>query len=72
MTNEEWAWLAGFVDGEGFVGLTHQIKKETKHCAASPRYHPYLIITNTDLTAILYKRLLALNKKGQRYDSSTS
>ena len=42
------AWLAGFIDGEGYIGITFQRKKETQSSAASPRYHPYLIIANTN------------------------
>jgi len=63
------AWLAGFIDGEGYIGTTFQRKKETKHSAASPRYHPYLIIVNTDKKVLLYikeligdGRLYILNK----------
>lgn len=44
----EKAWLAGFIDGEGYVGITFQKKKETKTQAASPLYHPYIIIANTN------------------------
>jgi len=41
-------YVAGFIDGEGYIGITFQRKKET-HCqSASARYHPYLIITNNN------------------------
>lgn len=52
MTNEQWTWLAGFIDGEGYLGLTHQVKVASGSSAATPRYHPYLIITNTNKRAI--------------------
>ena len=52
MTNEELAWLAGFIDGEGYIGLTYQVKAASRQSAATPRYHPYLIVTNTNMGAI--------------------
>ncbi len=51
---EQKAWLAGFVDGEGYLGITFQRKKETRSQAASPHYHPYLVIANTNLPALSY------------------
>lgn len=42
------AWLAGFIDGEGYIGITFQRKKENQQQSASARYHPYLIITNNN------------------------
>lgn len=48
------AWLAGFIDGEGFIGITFQRKKENSQQSASPLFHPYLIITNTNKKSILY------------------
>jgi len=48
------AWLAGFIDGEGFIGITFQRKKETKQQSSTPRYHPFLIITNKNKASIFY------------------
>jgi len=48
------AWLAGFIDGEGFIGITFQRKKENNFQSATPRYHPYLIVTNNNKDSILY------------------
>lgn len=48
------AWLAGFIDGEGFIGITFQRKKENKQQSSTPRYHPYLIITNKNRASIFY------------------
>lgn len=63
MTNEQAAWLAGFIDGEGYLGLTYQVKAVSNQSAASPRYHPYLIITNTDSAAIeRIKKLLGVGR----------
>jgi len=50
------AWLAGFVDGEGYLGILFQRKKENSQQSASPLYHPYLIVTNTDRNSIFYIR----------------
>jgi len=41
-------YLAGFIDGEGYIGITFQRKKETHYQSASGRYHPYLIIANNN------------------------
>jgi len=65
----EKSWLAGFIDGEGYIGITFQRKKETKQSAPSPRYHPFLIIVNTNKEVLLHikeligeGRLYTLNK----------
>ncbi len=52
------AWLAGFIDGEGYIGITFQIKKETRQSAVSPRYHPFLIIANTNEEVLIYVKEL--------------
>jgi len=54
MSESEKSWLAGFIDGEGYVGLTFQRKKETKWAAPSVRYHPYLIITSTNKDVLVF------------------
>lgn len=51
---EQKAWLAGFIDGEGYIGITFQRKKETSWQASSPLYHPWLIVANTSLPALTY------------------
>lgn len=51
-SNEEKAWLAGFIDGEGYIGILKQKKKETRQQAASLVYHPYLIVTGTNKASI--------------------
>lgn len=45
---KEIIWLAGFIDGEGYIGIEHQRKKETNKQSASLLYHPYLIISNSN------------------------
>jgi len=52
MTKEQLAWLAGFIDGEGYLGLTYQVKAASLSSATTPRYHPYLIVTNTNQRVI--------------------
>ncbi len=54
LTRTEMAWLAGFIDGEGFIGITRQNKRESAKEAAGIHYHAYLIITGTDRAAIHY------------------
>lgn len=58
MTNEEKAWFAGFIDGEGYLGILKQKKKATKQQSDSLLYHPYLIITGTDEKTIRYLKEL--------------
>lgn len=48
------AWLAGFIDGEGFIGITKQKKHSTKNQAEGYLYHPYVIITGTEKDAIYF------------------
>lgn len=48
LTESQKAWLAGFIDGEGYIGLTFQRKKVTQTQAASPLYKPYVVIANTN------------------------
>lgn len=49
-----WSWLAGFIDGEGFVGIIKQYKKETRAQSSTPLYHPYIIISNNYKNVIAY------------------
>ena len=52
--NKEIIWLAGFIDGEGYIGITRQRKKETQKQAASLLYHPYLIIANSNFNVLVF------------------
>ena len=54
LTEPQKAYLAGFIDGEGYIGLTFQIKRETFQNSATPRYHPYLIIANNNSPVLFY------------------
>lgn len=49
---KETIWLTGFIDGEGYIGITRQRKKETSKQSSSLLYHPYLIISNNDLNIL--------------------
>ncbi len=51
-SEKEIAWLAGFIDGEGYIGIERQRKKETNKQSASLLYHPYLIIANSNYNVL--------------------
>lgn len=53
---KELAWLAGFIDGEGYLGIERQRKKETARQSASLLYHPYLIIANSNYNVLEFIR----------------
>lgn len=53
-----WAWLAGLIDGDGYVGITRQRKKENTRQSASLIYHPYLIISNSNLKVLEFIKKL--------------
>lgn len=46
------AWIAGFMDGEGYLGIVRQRKKETRTQSPTLQYHPYIIISNTQRNVI--------------------
>lgn len=52
LTVAQKAWIAGFVDGEGFIGITRQFKKPNRNQSSTPLYHPWIIISNTSKEAI--------------------
>lgn len=54
VNEKEIAWLAGFIDGEGYIGMERQRKKETSRQAASWLYHPYLIIANSNYNVLRF------------------
>lgn len=56
LTEPQKAYLAGFIDGEGYIGLTFQRKKETINNAPTIRYHPFLIIANNNISVLSYVR----------------
>jgi len=58
LTEPQKAYLAGFIDGEGYIGLTFQIKRETSQNSATPRHHPYLIIANNNSSVLFYVKEL--------------
>jgi hypothetical protein len=68
MNKKEIAWLAGFIDGEGYIGITFQRKKENHRQSASVHYHPYLIITSNNLEIL--KEIKKLTGFGHVYKLS--
>lgn len=54
LTEVQRGYIAGFIDGEGYIGLTFQRKKETSQQSATPRYHPYIIIANNNSSVLFY------------------
>jgi hypothetical protein len=60
------AWLAGFVDGEGYIGIIRQRKKENSRQSASLLYHPYLIIANNNYDVLLF--IKSMIKDGGIYE----
>ena len=46
------AWLAGFIDGEGYIGVVKSQKSENDQHSASWLFHPWVIVTNTNPKAI--------------------
>src|SRR3989344_3445329 len=52
------AWLAGFIDGEGFIGIIYQLKKKTNTNSATPRYFPLLVIANCNRESLEYVKVI--------------
>lgn len=48
------AWIAGFIDGEGYVGITRHRKKANHEQSNSWLYHPWLVLTSTDTRVLEY------------------
>lgn len=46
------AWLAGFIDGEGFLGVVKQRKIANRLQSDSWLYHPWVTVTSTNLSII--------------------
>jgi len=57
------AWLAGFVDGEGYIGIVRQRKKANRQQSDSLVYHPWVIVTNTDTKILEYIQSVVLTQK---------
>jgi hypothetical protein len=58
MSDVQQSWLAGFIDGEGYIGLTKQIKRESRKQAPGYYYHPLLIVTGTEKDTITHLQSL--------------
>lgn len=48
LTIAQKAWIAGFIDGEGYMGVVRQRKKESRIQSSTLQYHPLVIVTNTE------------------------
>ncbi|MDO8488058.1 MAG: hypothetical protein Q7S31_01955 [bacterium] len=64
------AWLAGFIDGEGYIGIVRIKKKVTRQSSDTWRYYPWVIVTNTD-TKVLADIQLAVSTEKQASLSRT-
>src|SRR5258708_5668697 len=48
-TSEVLAYTAGIVDGEGYIGITRSIPKDTwQGRSKSPRYEYFIVVVNTN------------------------
>ena len=58
------AYLAGFIDGEGYIGIVKQKKYANRSQSGSWLYHPWVVITSTDPNIIndLYD-IVSIGKK---------
>lgn len=52
------AWLAGFIDGEGYIGIVKYQKIANSQHSNSWLFHPWVIVTNTNQKAIRDLQLL--------------
>ena len=59
----DWAWLAGFIDGEGYIGIVRHRKVADTQQSATWLYHPWLIITNTDVLVLEYVESVVSSQK---------
>ncbi len=48
------AWLAGFIDGEGYIGIVRAKENINSQQSDTWQYHPWVIVTNTSLNIIEY------------------
>lgn len=57
------AWLAGFIDGEGYIGLIRNRKRVTSQNSATFMYHPWVVLTSTDPEIMKYIQHVILAQK---------
>jgi len=50
MRNSDKAWMAGFIDGEGWIGITKQVRKNRP----SPTYRIGIKISNTEIESLMF------------------
>lgn len=71
------AWISGFVDGEGYIGIVRQRKKEDRSQSPTLQYHPLVIISNTQKESIKkiqewtgMGKIVEINSKSPRWKKS--
>jgi|SRR3989344_7422246 len=57
------AWLAGFIDGEGYIGIVRSRKRKTRQSSDTWRYHPWVIVTSTDVKVLEDIQLVVSTQK---------
>lgn len=57
------AWLAGFIDGEGYIGIVRSRKKITRQSSDTLLYHPWVIVTNSDVKVLEYIQSVVSTQK---------
>lgn len=57
------AWLAGFIDGEGYIGIVRSRKKITGQSSDTLLYHPWVIVTSTDVKVLEDIQLVVSTQK---------
>ena len=57
------AWLAGFIDGEGYIGIVKGKKKAGPWNSDSLIYHPWVIVTSTDTKVLEDIQLVVSTQK---------
>lgn len=58
VTETEWAYIAGIIDGEGCLGVYHRSSrnKGTRQVIPSTSYRPRIQVVNTNLNLVLWIR----------------
>ncbi len=59
----DWAWLAGFIDGEGYIGIVRHRKRADSQQSDTWQYHPWVIVTNTDISILDYLESVVSSQK---------
>ncbi|MEK9208188.1 MAG: hypothetical protein AAB922_06900 [Patescibacteria group bacterium] len=63
ISETEKSWLAGFIDGEGYIGIVRAKKRATRQRSDSLLYQPWIIITSTDIKVLEDIQLVVRTQK---------